>query len=98
MASPQLTQMFTAHPDGAYCSVYPAFPHADQSAFCSLFGQIRWRPQMPIFKVEGVKGDHRISEHASSETKAGWVAAFYVEAGYKVTITEVTPLTGSLEV
>jgi len=26
---------------------------------------------MPIFKVEGVKGDHRISEHASSETKAG---------------------------
>jgi len=37
---------------------------------------------MPIFKVEGVKGDHRISEHASSETKAGWVAAFYVEAGY----------------
>jgi len=56
---------------------------------------------MPIFKVEGVKGDHRISEHASSETKAGWVAAFYVEAGYTafyveagytVTITEVTPL------
>ena len=48
--------------------------------------------KMPIFKVEGVKGDHVISEHASSETKAGWVAAFYVEAGYKVTITEVTPL------
>ncbi len=52
---------------------------------------------MPLYKVEGVKGDHAISELATSETKAGWVAAFYVEAGYKVTITEVTPLTsGSL--
>ena len=48
---------------------------------------------MPIYKVEGTKeGSPTISEHATSETKAGWVAAFYVEAGYKVTITEVTPL------
>jgi len=52
---------------------------------------------MPIFEIKGTKGDHVISEQATSETKAGWVAAFYVEAGYKVTITEVTPLTsGSL--
>jgi hypothetical protein len=49
---------------------------------------------MPIYKVEGVKGDHRISEQASSETKAHWVAAFYVEAGYEVTITPLT--SGSL--
>ena len=49
---------------------------------------------MPIYKVEGVKGDHVISEHATSETKAGWVAAFYVEAGYQVTITPLT--SGSL--
>lgn len=48
---------------------------------------------MPIYKVEGVKGDHRISEQAPSATKADWVAAFYRESGYKVTITEVTPLT-----
>ena len=54
---------------------------------------------MPIFKVEGTKeGSPTIAEHASSATKADWVAAFYREAGYRVTITEVTtPLTsGSL--
>jgi hypothetical protein len=52
---------------------------------------------MPIFRIEGTKGDHQIAEQAPSATKADWVAAFYREAGYKVTITEVTPLTsGSL--
>ena len=49
---------------------------------------------MPIFEIKGTKGDHVISEQATSETKAGWVAAFYVEAGYEVTITPLT--SGSL--
>jgi hypothetical protein len=48
---------------------------------------------MPIYKIEGVKGDHRVSEHVHSRTKAEWVAASYVEHGYKVEISEVTPLT-----
>lgn len=54
---------------------------------------------MPLFKVEGTKeGRPNIAEHAPSATKADWVAAFYRESGYKVSITEVTtPLTsGSL--
>jgi len=49
---------------------------------------------MPIYKIVGTKENGpTISEHASSATKADWVAAFYRESGYKVTITEVTPLT-----
>jgi hypothetical protein len=49
---------------------------------------------MPVYKIEGVKGDHKIAEQAHSLTKAQWVAAAYVEHGYKVTIQEVTtPLT-----
>jgi len=52
---------------------------------------------MPTFEVQGTKGDHRIAEQAHSMTKAQWVAASYVEHGYKVEIIEVTPLTsGSL--
>ena len=52
---------------------------------------------MPIYKIEGVKGDHKIAEQAHSLTKAQWVAASYVEYGYAVEIKEVTPLTsGSL--
>jgi hypothetical protein len=46
---------------------------------------------MPVYKIEGTKGDHRIAEQAHSFTKAQWVAASYVEHGYKVEITEVTP-------
>jgi hypothetical protein len=45
---------------------------------------------MPIFEIKGTKGDHIISEHATSETKAEWVAAFYRESGYSVTITPLT--------
>jgi len=45
---------------------------------------------MPIFEVKGIKGDHVISEQVPSETKAGWVAAYYIEAGYSVTITPLT--------
>jgi hypothetical protein len=48
---------------------------------------------MPVYKIEGVKGDHKVAEHAHSRTKAEWVAASYVEHGYKVEISEVTPLT-----
>ena len=48
---------------------------------------------MPIFEVKGTKGDHQIAEQAHSLTKAQWVAAAYIEHGYKVTIQEVTPLT-----
>jgi hypothetical protein len=48
---------------------------------------------MPIFEVKGTKGDHQVAEHVHSRTKAEWVAASYVEHGYKVTIQEVTPLT-----
>lgn len=44
---------------------------------------------MPIFEVQGTKGDHRIAEHAHSYTKAQWVAASYVEHGYAVTINEI---------
>jgi hypothetical protein len=51
------------------------------------------RIAMPIYKIEGVKGDHRVAEHVHSRTKAEWVAASYVEHGYKVEISEVTPLT-----
>lgn len=52
---------------------------------------------MSIYEVRGTKGDHQISEQTHSFTKANWVAAAYVEHGYKVEITEVTPLTsGSL--
>lgn len=52
---------------------------------------------MPVYEVKGTKGDHQISEHAHSLTKAQWVAASYVEHGYQVQINEVTPLTsGSL--
>ena len=52
---------------------------------------------MPIFEVQGTKGDHKIAEQAHSLTKAQWVAASYVEHGYAVEIKEVTPLTsGSL--
>jgi hypothetical protein len=51
------------------------------------------RMPMPIYKIEGVKGDHKVAEHAHSRTKAEWVAASYVEHGYKVEISEVTPLT-----
>jgi hypothetical protein len=48
---------------------------------------------MPIYKIEGIKGDHKIAEHVHSRTKAEWVAASYIEHGYKVEINEVTPLT-----
>jgi len=48
---------------------------------------------MPIFEVQGTKGDHKIAEQAHSMTKAQWVAASYVEYGYQVQIVEVTPLT-----
>jgi len=48
---------------------------------------------MPIFEVKGTKGDHQIAEQAHSLTRAQWVAAAYIEHGYKVTIQEVTPLT-----
>ncbi len=48
---------------------------------------------MPIFEVQGTKGDHRIAEQVHSRTKAEWLAASYVEHGYKVEINEVTPLT-----
>ena len=51
------------------------------------------RIPMPIYKIEGVKGDHKIAEHVHSRTKAEWVAASYIEHGYKVEISEVTPLT-----
>jgi len=45
---------------------------------------------MQIFEIKGIKGDHVISERATSETKADWVAAFYRESGYQVTITPLT--------
>jgi hypothetical protein len=48
---------------------------------------------MSIFEVRGTKGDHQIAEQVHSLTKAQWVAAAYVEHGYKVEINEVTPLT-----
>jgi len=48
---------------------------------------------MPTYRIEGTKGDHKIAEQAHSLTKAQWVAAAYVEHGYKVEIKEVTPLT-----
>lgn len=46
-----------------------------------------------LYEVRGTKGDHQISEHARSLTKAEWVAAHYVEHGYKIEISEVVPLT-----
>jgi hypothetical protein len=46
---------------------------------------------MPAYEVRGTKGDHRIAEQAHSLTKAQWVAASYVEHGYKVVIVEVPP-------
>ena len=46
---------------------------------------------MPAFEIRGTKGDHRIAEQAHSFTKAQWVAAMYVEHGYKVEIVEVVP-------
>ena len=48
---------------------------------------------MPIFEIQGEKGDHRIAEQVHSLTKAHWVSAMYVEHGYQVQIVEVTPLT-----
>ena len=51
------------------------------------------RTAMPVYKIEGVKGDHKVAEHVHSRTKAEWVAASYIEHGYKVEISEVTPLT-----
>lgn len=49
---------------------------------------------MPTYEVKGTKDDRIISEQVHSLTKAEWVAAHYVEYGYKV---EITPLTsGSL--
>ena len=48
---------------------------------------------MPIFEISGTKGDHRIAEQAHSYTKAQWVAAAYIEHGYKVEIKEMDPLT-----
>lgn len=48
---------------------------------------------MPVYKIEGVKGDHKIAEQAHSKVRAEWVAAHYVEHGYKVEILEVQPLT-----
>jgi len=49
---------------------------------------------MPTYKVTGVKegtnGPITISEYAPSATKADWVAAYYVEHGYKVKVEEVT--------
>lgn len=46
---------------------------------------------MATYEVKGTKGDHRIAEQTHSMTKAQWVAASYVEHGYKVEITEVPP-------
>jgi hypothetical protein len=46
-----------------------------------------------LYEVRGTKGDHQISEHVRSLTKAEWVAAHYVEHGYKIEINEVVPLT-----
>ena len=52
---------------------------------------------MPTYKIIGVKegkdGPMTIGEHAVSAVKADWIAAYYREHGYKVTIQEVTPLT-----
>ena len=52
---------------------------------------------MPTYKIIGVKegkdGPMTIGEHAISAVKADWIAAYYREHGYKVTIQEVTPLT-----
>jgi len=48
---------------------------------------------MPVYKIVGTKGDHQVAEQSHSLTKAQWVAAAYVEHGYKVEINEVTPLT-----
>ena len=51
---------------------------------------------MPIYKISGTKdgkdGPITIGEHAVSQVKAEWVAAYYREHGYQVTIQEVTPL------
>jgi len=51
---------------------------------------------MPTYKIIGVKegkdGPIIIGEHAVSAVKADWVAAYYREHGYEVTIQEVTPL------
>lgn len=47
---------------------------------------------MPQYEIKGVKGDRTIREQAPSMTKADWVAAYYREHGYEVTIIEVTPL------
>lgn len=48
---------------------------------------------MPTFIVSGSKvmkdGQvHTIAEEARSGTKADWIAAYYVEAGYTVKITQ----------
>ena len=51
---------------------------------------------MPTYKIIGVKegkdGPMTIGEHAISAVKADWIAAYYREHGYAVTIQEVTPL------
>ena len=46
---------------------------------------------MPIYSIEGTKGDHKIAEQAHSLTKAQWVAAMYVEHGYQIKIVPLTP-------
>ncbi len=47
---------------------------------------------MPTYRIEGTKGDHHIAEQAHSLTKAQWVAAAYVEHGYKVEIKSKTSI------
>lgn len=42
------------------------------------------------YEVRGTKDDRIIREQVHSLTKAEWVAASYIEHGYKV---EITPLT-----
>lgn len=49
---------------------------------------------MPVYEIKGVKGDHVISEMVASATKADWIAAYYKESGYFVTVTPLT--SGSL--
>lgn len=48
---------------------------------------------MPTYEVKGTKNDRVIREQAHSLIRAEWVAAHYVEHGYKVEINEVVPLT-----
>ena len=48
---------------------------------------------MPIYKIVGTKegkdGPILIGEHAISQVKAEWIAAYYREHGYAVTIEPV---------